>query len=359
MSSTTSRLGLYKPADDGSEYVDVSTDLNANLDKIDAAIGFIPATSGSPPSSPFAGMGRQDSDTSRIYYRDSTNSSWVQILSDGGTYNADLKLVSGKKIGVGVSSPSAVIDVLHTNSTDAPASFKASGDTNPRLVLNWDGIDLGSGSGATDLSVYRSGASELTVAGDLSIDADLNVSGLATVEDLTVIGDLVAPSIIGDVVVTGSVTATGVNSVKRVYKSASTTRTSNTTATDDPDLVVAVIAGATYLVRFVGMFGAVTAADVKTKWGFPTSSTGLRFCLGPEAAATSRDTVSMRVGVHQLNTEVAYGISSSTSYSGVMEEGTITTVNSGNISIQWAQNTSNGTGSILAESSFLEVIRLA
>lgn len=45
MSTTTPRLGLYKPADDGSELANVSTDLNGNLDRLEAAVGTVPVTS--------------------------------------------------------------------------------------------------------------------------------------------------------------------------------------------------------------------------------------------------------------------------------------------------------------------------
>jgi hypothetical protein len=34
MGTNTTRLGLYKPLDDGSEFVNVSTDLNQNHDKL-------------------------------------------------------------------------------------------------------------------------------------------------------------------------------------------------------------------------------------------------------------------------------------------------------------------------------------
>jgi len=358
MSSTTSRLSLYKPADDGSEYVDVSTDLNANLDKLDAAIGFIPATTGSPPSSTFAGMGRQDTDTGRTFYRDGANSSWIQILSAGGTYNADLKMVQGKKVGIGTTTPSAVLDILHGNFTDDIVNFKVSGESYARHTVDSSGFSLGPGSGIQDVNVYRSGTGELTMDTDLSVNGDLNVSGNASVADLDISGDLTINNVSGDLEITGGVYASGINGATRAYKAADTTRISTITSTDDPDLIIPVVAGAVYLVRFVGMVGASTAGDVRVQWGVPTSSTGLRFCLGPEAAATSRDTVSMRVGVHQFSTDVAYGISSTSLLSGILEQGVVTTVNAGNISIKWAQQTSSSTGTVLGQSSHLEVIRI-
>jgi hypothetical protein len=45
MSSLTTRVGLYKPADDGSEPPSVSTDLNGNWDIVESRIGVVPTVS--------------------------------------------------------------------------------------------------------------------------------------------------------------------------------------------------------------------------------------------------------------------------------------------------------------------------
>lgn len=61
MATTTTRLGLRKPA--GSDSVNVSTDLDANFDAIDTVIGSVYATKSTRPSTPFQGESVYESDT--------------------------------------------------------------------------------------------------------------------------------------------------------------------------------------------------------------------------------------------------------------------------------------------------------
>jgi hypothetical protein len=118
-------------------------------------------------------------------------------------------------------------------------------------------------------------------------------------------------------------------------------------------------ANATYLVRVVGMAGGVTAADIRTRWAVPSGATGLKFCQGPDSLSTNRDQTTMRVGVHVFSTDLIYGLSSSTLYSGFFEQGTVTTTSAGTFAFMWAQAVSNATASTLAGSSTLEIYRLA
>ncbi|WP_199546583.1 hypothetical protein [Streptomyces sp. N35] len=101
----TSRLGLHRPLNNGSELVNVQTDLNQNLDKLDLAAGFQIVTSGTRPAAPYAGKPITESDTSyRTYFSNGTapaSASWVQIPNSSSTYNADLVLVDGKDFVVG------------------------------------------------------------------------------------------------------------------------------------------------------------------------------------------------------------------------------------------------------------------
>jgi hypothetical protein len=68
----------------------------------------------------------------------------------------------------------------------------------------------------------------------------------------------------------------------------------------------------------------------------------------------------MRTAIHVFGTEVAYGMNSNTLYSGIFEQSILTTnATAGNVVVQWAQVTSNATGSVFAEGSLLEAIRIA
>lgn len=62
MATSTTRLGLSKPA--GSDVVDVAV-LNANADKIDAAVGTVKCTSTTRPTTPYEGQAIYETDTKR------------------------------------------------------------------------------------------------------------------------------------------------------------------------------------------------------------------------------------------------------------------------------------------------------
>lgn len=102
MSSTTTRLSLYKPA--GNENVNVTTDLNNNLDALDAAVGF--PISAALPSSPFSGKSVATSAAGiyNTYFSNGTvpsSASWVEILNGSGTFEANIKLGSTRQLVIG------------------------------------------------------------------------------------------------------------------------------------------------------------------------------------------------------------------------------------------------------------------
>lgn len=74
MASATERFLLRKPAT--TDVVDVGLDLNANLDRIDLALGDTPCNAGTRPSSPAVGQTIYELDTRRTYVR--TTSVWQQ-----------------------------------------------------------------------------------------------------------------------------------------------------------------------------------------------------------------------------------------------------------------------------------------
>lgn len=127
MSTTTSRLGLLKP--DGSENVDVQTQLNDNYDAIDLAVGFQVVTSSTRPANPYPGKGIAESDTSyRSYFHNGTtpvSAGWVEIPNASGTFGADLKLASANKLVIGsdVNLYRSSANVLKTDDTFEAANF--------------------------------------------------------------------------------------------------------------------------------------------------------------------------------------------------------------------------------------------
>lgn len=64
----------------------------------------------------------------------------------------------------------------------AMAQGTVTGDTNPRIQIDAGGrISWGSGSGAADANINRTGAAALTLTGSLTISVNAVVSGNATV----------------------------------------------------------------------------------------------------------------------------------------------------------------------------------
>lgn len=78
MASTTTRLGLRKPAP--SDAVDVTADLSNNMDALDAAVGIAVCTSTSRPSAPYPGQQIRETDTGLSWYWDTTGTpAWVMM----------------------------------------------------------------------------------------------------------------------------------------------------------------------------------------------------------------------------------------------------------------------------------------
>lgn len=176
MSSTTPRLNLYMPADDGSEIVNVATDLNDNLEKIDASIGAVPATSSTPPNSPFDGMLRQNTDDQTVqYYRN--GSTWTQLWSAGSTFVSNAILALGNKIGIGVTNPEAVLDAITASVSDILLRFKVSGESTSRVELTPTSLKFGSGSDTHDTQIYRTGSASLGVKGSTTFENNVTVTG--------------------------------------------------------------------------------------------------------------------------------------------------------------------------------------
>lgn len=145
MSSTTTRVSLYKPA--GGENVNVTTDLNNNLDKLDTNLSFRVAASQTARNaiSPFwEGLNVRDTDTGKCWVSNGSapiSASWDQIAT------ANTKI---SNISLSASAGSVVIRSEGTGNTFAPFYMLTDGS------MRW-----GSGTGAIDTTLYRSAADTL------------------------------------------------------------------------------------------------------------------------------------------------------------------------------------------------------
>lgn len=347
---STSRIGLYKSKSDGSELVNYTQDLGQNWDKIDAAVGFQACTSTTRPSAPYPGKAITETDTTyRTYFSNGTSpasGSWVEIPNSSATFNNSLKLASGKQLNIGASGSSAPIATVLASSTSNMISSRVTGDTVSRWFVNADGnMNWGiGGSTNTDIGLSRTGIGVLTVAGTLGVSSNLTVTGNTTV--------------------TGNLSASGIGQERYAVKAANTTRASTTTKTDDPDLTMPVVANAVYYVEFIlAAQSSSTTPNINTAWNVPATATGLKFAHGPTNNATNfvtRTDTNARVSAHGYTTGLDYIINGSGVSVAILEKSIVTTgANSGTIAIQWAQNTSNATGTVVEAGSYMYIRRIA
>ena len=131
-------------------------------------------------------------------------------------------------------------------------------------------------------------------------------------------------------------------------KSADETVTSSTTLQNDDHLVVSVAANTTYLLEFVFMFNANASGDLKTTFTVPSGTTG-SLCATTDAGSSA--------GISMTSVPVWDG-------TGADEQARlwgriVTSAAAGTVRLQWAQNASFGTGTILRNGSFLRITRIS
>lgn len=180
MSTLTTRVGLFKPAADGSELVNVVTDLNNNLDKIDSWLGATVCTSGTRPGAPWAGQIIRESDTAKMYCW--SGAAWVQLLHGTANYDSSINLPSvSSQLNIGASGAAAAFSAKRTNSTDLLLSGRVGAETNDRFSLTQaGGISWGPGSAGTDTNLYRSAANLLKTDDSFEVAGTLAATGAAT-----------------------------------------------------------------------------------------------------------------------------------------------------------------------------------
>jgi mannose/fructose/N-acetylgalactosamine-specific phosphotransferase system component IID len=140
----------------------------------------------------------------------------------------------------------------------------------------------------------------------------------------------------------------------QVIKPADQSLTSNTTLQNDTDLTLPVVAGATYIficyLDFEG--GASGSSDLKLQWSVP-SGAALRYAC-PHINAGGSNVLQ---NTNTATTNVTLQTNGAATLLGVMMTGTLVMSSTpGNITLQWAQNTSSGTATIVHAQSMLLLI---
>lgn len=184
MSTLTTRLGLYKPAADGSELVNVVTDLNNNLDSLDAKVGVFACTSGTRPASPYDGQMIRETDTGKVYIRNATAGAWQQVLFNTAQFANSIDVVGSLKSTTQheVVSPGVVGDHAFRS--------KLSADATHRFIAQVGGLMLWGDGTTQDTNLYRSGANVLKTDDSFQVGAALTVAGSSTLADASLSGNL-------------------------------------------------------------------------------------------------------------------------------------------------------------------------
>lgn len=160
--TTTTRLALTKPTPGSGEPVDVADHLNANWDRLDAAVGAFVCTSSTRPTGADRWAGRIifETDTGKMYIWDATDTQWRQILVDtgaGATFDT-------------------YIDTTRSSSTLTMIAGRATGDSNARINIPVDGfISWGPGNATFDTNLYRVSANVLQTDDDFRVAGGTSV----------------------------------------------------------------------------------------------------------------------------------------------------------------------------------------
>lgn len=165
----------------------------------------------------------------------------------------------------------------------------------------------------------------------------------------------------GNASFSGNLTVSGIGQTLFAKKTGDTTRTSTTTATDDPHLVVAVAANATYEVSCYVVYNAGTTGDIGVQFGVPASATGDWSGVGwgrDATASVGTGGWTVRLNQNTITQNRTYG-GDTTDLTIHMKGIVVTAGTSGNFSLQWAQAVSDGTGTIVRAPSYLVLRRVA
>lgn len=206
MSATTSRVSLYKPA--GGENVNVTTDINNNMDKIDTNLNFrvvANATARNAISPFWAGLNVRETDTGKLYVSNGSapiSASWQEIVQTNVRTTDELLLGN-------------LVRNQRANATDSAYESRVNSDANARWFTQIDGkMWWGPGNASADTNLYRSAANTLKTddafiaTGDITASSGkINLGSSGSIANATSSGTTVANSTTETVIATFSLPA--------------------------------------------------------------------------------------------------------------------------------------------------------
>lgn len=404
--TTTPRLGLYKTSSDGSDLVNVVTDLLNNWDAIDLAMGSRIVTSSTRPSTPYGGQHILESNNSyRSYVHNGTSpasAGWVEYPNNSATYSGQVwasRSADATTLRVantfGGGNTAAAVLTEHAAAGGIAYGGRVSGDSQDRIQIRADGrIDLGPGSGARDTNLYRSGAGVLASDSAFRLTSTTDVSNSSTGHafqigpdsgtnlrmdnnEIQVVSNGAAAalgiqqdsgpaSFFGNaaspltytLTVNGNLAVNGIGQTIAVIKTADESVTSSTTLQNDDHLVAALSANATYIVDgYLMVFGSTpSTGDLKFDFTIPSGATMKYTSFGVVASSPA---TSYEATVNPNSTARVVGTNGSTDMGCNIRAYITVSSTSGNVQLRWAQNASNGTATGLRAGSHLRFTRVA
>jgi hypothetical protein len=138
-------------------------------------------------------------------------------------------------------------------------------------------------------------------------------------------------------------------------KTGDTSRTSTTTLAADPDLSIAVPTAGTWALHAYWNYegGTMNASDLKTQLVFAAGTLRYHYVFqGPGGSANVGSTYSG-------GSTVALATQGALALCGATVNGTIVTATSGTLTLNWVQNTSSGTATVMHAQSAMHLQRIS
>lgn len=150
--------------------------------------------------------------------------------------------------------------------------------------------------------------------------------------------------------------ATGSATIGLVRKTADESVTSSTVMQSDDQLVVALDANSYYAIRAVITYDSPAAGDFKFQFTVPSGATGRKFALYSAVNATSCASTAQNSWGDAIGDAVTgIGAPAAGAPCDVVIDGyVITSGTSGNLTLQWAQDTSDATATTVKAGSFIQ-----
>jgi len=334
----TSKLLLRKPDPDPAtgDFVNVQTDVNENMDKLDDHIGAKACTDVTRPPTPFLHEIIRETNTGRMYICTNTvGPVWSQIVLSGTSF-----LQAG-----GGSTATFRSNLSSGTATGNRAwAFRGAGETTDRFWFDHDGMHQWAGtSGAGDTNLYRSAANVLKT--DDSFHAGAGLSVLS-----------------GGASVTGNLSVSGIGQEQYVEKTADQSRLSNTALINDNHLFVSVAANATYVFEIYLMTSNSGAGDPDLKLGltFPSGTISWTAFGLDVAALGSSGSLSVNTWQETATSGATINRASTTTMASMMIKGRFKNgVTAGTLRLQFAQVTSVAVNTTLFTGSYMLAKRVA